>query len=68
MELLSTIRRSPFLDGMARLMDFGGILVEQHEDEGFETDARNLHGDWARIGTYMQAAIHQAVHDHEGDS
>ena len=65
MGLLSAIRRSPFLDGMARLVDFEGLLVEQDEDEGFEADARNLQGDRERIGAYMRAAVHQVAQDHE---
>lgn len=65
MELLSVIRRSPFLDGMARLMDFEGVLVEQDDSEGFEADARNLHGDWERIGANMRAAMRQVAQDPE---
>lgn len=66
MGLLSAIRRSPFLDGMARLMDFEGVLVEHDEYEGFEADARNLHGDWERIGTYMRAAVNQVTTERAG--
>lgn len=65
MGILSAIRRSPFLDGMARLMDFEGILVEPEEHEGFEADARNLHRDWQQIGTYTRAGMDQVVRDNE---
>ncbi|MXX63868.1 MAG: hypothetical protein F4Z36_02150 [Acidimicrobiia bacterium] len=58
--LMAAIRRSPFLDGMARLMDFEGVLIERtRKTSGFEEDARNLYGDWVRVGGYMYTAIQQ---------
>ena len=49
------------MDGMARLMDFEGVLVRREKYEGFEADVRNLRGDWERIGGYMRTAMDQVT-------
>ena len=63
MGIMSAIRRSAILDGMARLMDFEGILVEPEENEELEAAARNLHRDWQQIGMYTRAAMNQVARD-----
>ena len=45
-----------FLEGLARIFDFGGTLVEDYEvsSSGFEEDIRALRSDWMAIGQDMR--------------
>lgn len=50
--------RPSFLEGVARIFDFGGTLNEYNgPSSGLEADAAALWSDWAAVGEDMRAAI-----------
>lgn len=50
--------RPSFLEGVARIFDFGGTLNEYNGlFTGPEADAEAIRSDWAAIGHDMRAAI-----------
>lgn len=61
MGLLEMIRDSALMGGLARMMDFGGVLAERQPDEGLQGDMRNLRRDWEEVGGYMRAAVNQVT-------
>lgn len=47
-----------FLSGLARTVDFMGVLNEYPRDRGARSqDTRNLGGDWARVGAHLRNAM-----------
>ncbi len=52
--------RPSFLEGIARLVDFGGTLNEYNQfPTPQEADAAAIRSDWAMIGQDMWYAIHE---------
>jgi hypothetical protein len=50
--------RPSFWEGMARIVDFGGVLNEyNYSDDPKEADFRAMQSDWEEIGTDFMAAI-----------
>lgn len=59
--------RPSFLEGVARIFDFGGTLNEYNDSPtGQEADAAAIRSDWEAIGQDMRAAI-EAFRREEAD-
>lgn len=60
--------RPSFLEGVARIFDFGGTLNEYNDSPtGQEADAAAIRSDWEAIGQDMRAAI-EAFRREEADA
>lgn len=61
--------RPSFLEGVARIFDFGGTLNEYNGPfTGPDADAAAIWSDWATIGQDMRAAIGAFEAELEGDA
>lgn len=60
--------RPSFLEGVARIFDFGGALNEYNvSSTGHEADTAAIRSDWEAIGQDMRAAI-EAFEREEADA
>ena len=60
--------RPSFLEGVARIFDFGGTLNEYNDSPtGQEADTAAIRSDWEAIGQDMRAAI-EAFRREEADA
>jgi len=58
--------RPTFFSGIARLVDFGGVLNEYNTSpSAAEADARAIAADWQQVGRDLAQAMGQGVPDAE---
>lgn len=61
-EIFRLYERPSFLEGIARLFDFGGWLNQYHySSSNEEADSRAIESDWRFVGEDLREAIRQYI-------
>ena len=59
--------RPSFVEGVARLLDFGNFLNTYNtSDSPEEADARALRADWCAVGDDLRAVLAEAAEEQDG--